>query len=113
MSSGQVLPGIAMFESTAEFRKFVAEKGERLRKWSYEDLRSLAPPNEYVRFSGRRGIVSVIVEECPDDRLRIVVQGFLDGRLLRGVKSVGLDGFYKHRDGAVSPMAHEEFYDYD
>ncbi len=101
-------------ESTRRFRQLVDQKGRDLRKLSYDEILKLAStPTEEVEFSGRRGTISLIVEECPGERLKVIVQGFLNGRLLRFVKSVGLDGFYKHRDGSVGPMEPEEFYDYD
>ncbi len=41
------------------------------------------------------------------------MQGFLDGRVLRFIKSVGLDGFYKNKDGSVVAMEDEELCSYD
>ena len=48
----------------------------------------------------------------PDGNLRVVIQGFMKARFVPG-KHVALDGFYKHRDGTVTPMPNEEFYEFD
>ena len=101
-------------DSTRQFRELILQKGRELRNLSYNALLRLTDaPNEQVEFSGRRGTISLIIRPCSDERLQVVIQGFLDARLISSVKSVGLDGIYKHRNGTVSPMEHKEFYDYD
>jgi hypothetical protein len=60
-----------------------------------------------------KGSISVIVEHCKEERVKVVVQGFLDGSWFAMLKHVALDGFYKCRDGSVVEMRGEEFYRYD
>jgi len=65
-------------ESTKQFRELILQKGQALRNLSYDALLALAnTPTERVEFSGLRGAISLIVEPCPDDRLRVVDSGFL------------------------------------
>ena len=93
----------------------VDARGRELRAIPYERLLSLAAVSENVEINGRPGQINVIVEPYSENRVRIVIQGFLDWRLL-GVTifaTVALDGFYKRSDNSVSPMPDEEFYGYD
>jgi hypothetical protein len=97
----------------ASFRKVVEERGARLRGLSFGELQRAADtPTEKLTVDSRAATISVIVESCDGDKLRVVVQGFMKARFLPG-KHVALDGFYKHRDGTVSPMRDDEFYGYD
>jgi hypothetical protein len=101
-------------DSTRQFRKLIFQKGQELRSLSYDTLLKLVDtPTEQVELSGRRGTIDLIIEPCSGERLRVVIQGFLHARLIPLVKSVELDGFYKHQNGTVSLMEHKEFYDYD
>jgi hypothetical protein len=101
-------------DSAEQFRELILHKGRELRELSYDTLLALVDtPEERVELSGRLGTIALIVEACHDDRVRIVVQGFLARRLIPFAKSVCLDGFYKHRNGTVTQMDDKEFYDYD
>jgi hypothetical protein len=102
-------------KSGRALEKLVDARGHELRSHTYERLLVLEAPRERVEINGRRGTIAVIVEPCSDDRIRIVVQGFLAWSLLGVVvfSQVALDGFYKHRDNSVTPMKDKEFYDYD
>ena len=97
------------------FQTLVDARGRQLRAHTYEHLLVLDLPQEEVQINGRRGRISVIVEPCPGDRVRIIVQGFLDWSLLGVVvfSDVALDNFYKLRDNSVAPVPDEEFYGYD
>jgi hypothetical protein len=94
------------------FRQMAMDRGRQLRALPFSSLTGIAgEPSEEVILGTRRGTFSVIVEPCEDGRLKIVVQGFLEGRWL--VKDVALDGFYKHPDGSITEMRDSEFYGYD
>ena len=100
-------------KSLATFRKIVNERGERLRKLTQEELKTLgAKPTEQLFVESRPATIDIIVQSKPDGTLRVVVQGFMEARLIPG-KNVALDGFYKHPDGSVSPMSDKEFYEFD
>ncbi len=60
----------------------------------------------------RPATITIIVQPKADGSLRVVVQGFMKARFVPG-KHVGLDGFYKHPDGNVTPMPQKEFYEFD
>jgi hypothetical protein len=91
----------------------VDERGARLRQLSYEALKALAAaPVEHVMVRSRPATIGIIVLPAADGAIRIVVQGFMKGRLLPG-SNVALDGFYKHPDGSVSAMPDEEFNEFD
>ncbi len=95
------------------FRQMAMDKGRQLRALPFSSLTGIAgEPGEEVILGTRKGTFSVIVEPCEDGRLKIVVQGFLEGRWL-GFKDVALDGFYKHPDGSITEMRNSEFYEYD
>lgn len=68
-------------------------------------------PTQEIEVESRRATISLIVEPPEGNKVRVVVQGFLKNRFLGSM--VAIDGFYKHRNGDVSPMADKEFYDYD
>ena len=99
-------------KSRAAFQEIVNERGTRLREIAFEDLRRMtAVPVENLTVGSRSAKIAVIVEMRPNDRLRVVVQGFLKGRFLPG-DHIALDGFYKFPDGTVVAMPREEFYDF-
>jgi len=88
------------------------ERGERLRRIAFEDLKQLtAEPTQHVTVESRPATIAVIVQPLPSGGLRVVVQGFMKGRFIG--KHVALDGFYKYPDGTVAPMPSEEFYEFD
>ena len=98
----------------AAFRRIVNEKGGSLRKLTFEQLVSLKEaPAENLVVNGRRATIATIVEILDSDRVRVVVQGFMPSRFVRGTHHVALDGFYKSRKGDVAPMRDTEFYGYD
>ena len=81
---------------------------------SLEEIRRLgAEPVERIGVESRAATIGIIVQEMPSGAARVVVQGFMDSRWFRSVKSVALDGFYKHPNGSVGPMPNEEFYEFD
>ena len=100
-------------KSLAAFRLIVDERGERLRQLTFESLKRLTTePIENITVESRPATISIIVQPKPDGSLRVVVQGFMKARFVPG-KHVALDGFYKHPDGTVTPMAANEFYEFD
>jgi hypothetical protein len=99
-------------KSLATFCKIVNERGERLRKLTQEELKTLgAKPTEQLFVESRPATIDIIVQSKPDGTLRVVVQGFMEARLIPG-KNVDLDGFSKNPDGSVSPMSHKKFYEF-
>jgi hypothetical protein len=95
------------------FRQIVNERGERLRGFTFDDLRRLeTTPTEHITVESRPATISLIVQPNPNGSLRVVVQGFMKARFAPG-KHVALDGFYKHPDESVTPMPDEEFYEFD
>ena len=99
-------------KSLATFRKIVDERGKRLRRIAFEDLKQLtAEPTEHVTVESRPATIAIIVQPLPSGGLRVVVQGFMKARFIG--KHVALDGFYKYPDGTVAPMPSEEFYEFD
>jgi hypothetical protein len=97
----------------AWFRDLVQTRGQSLRSRSLVELQALAgSPTEHVSIGSRKGTISIIIEPQGDGSLRVVVQGFMK-TFVRIGSHVALDGFYKHPDGRVTPMANREFYDYD
>jgi hypothetical protein len=101
-------------EDAEAFDQLVKDKGRTLRVIPYERLEAVGnEPTEEIRVGRRKGSISVIVERCNEERVKVVVQGFLDSGYFAMLKRVALDGFYKCRDGSVVEMVSEEFYGYD
>ncbi len=99
-------------KSLAEFRKLVERRCDVLRQLDYNQLRERNDASvEELIFDSRSASITTIVEHMPDNLLRIVVQGFMDGRFIG--KHVALDGFYKNPDGSLGQMPDEEFYEFD
>ena len=98
-----------------EFQRLVDARGAALRALPHEELLAAAyQPTEHVEIRGRGARIGIIVEPRPDGSLRVVVQGFMPVcRLLPGIASVALDGFYKRPDGTVEPMPRDEFCEFD
>ena len=97
----------------AAFREMVSEHGARLRLLTYDALKAYAvAPIEHVMVESRPATIGVIVLPAPGGAIRVVVQGFMKGKLFLG-SSVALDGFYKHPDGTVAVMPDEELSDFD
>lgn len=98
----------------ATFREIVNQRGAHVRSLSFEDLRGLnGAPLEHLILDRRKATIGFIVEPRPDGSLLVVIQGFMDGRLLPFIKNVALDGFYKYPDGRLAPMPQQEFYRFD
>ena len=99
-------------KSLAAFRKIINERGSRLREIAFDDLRQMtAVPVETVTVGSHSAKIAVIVEMRQNDRLRVVIQGFLKASFLPG-DHIALDGFYKLPDQTVTAMPREEFYDF-
>ena len=100
--------------SLATFRKIVDERGAELRRYPFEDLKQhAAQPTETLVVESRPATISIIVQDAADGGIRVVVQGFMSGKLLPCIKNVALDGFYKYPDERVVAMPDEEFYKFD
>jgi hypothetical protein len=100
-------------KSLATFRRIVNERGERLRGCSLGELERLSSqPIEHLTVDRRQATIGVIVQPQSSGGLRIVIQGFMEARLIPG-KHVAIDGFYKLPDGTVTPMSIKEFYEFD
>jgi hypothetical protein len=100
-------------KSLASFKTIVADRGEKLRKLTPEELRKLAAePSEQLTVESRPAQIAIIVQPRPDGSLRVVIKGFMKARVMPG-KHVALDGFYKHSDGTVTAMSNEEFHEFE
>ena len=102
-----------IFKIDEAFQKIVDERGQKLRRLSFDDLRKFKEPTEHIAIKTRHATISILVESRPNNCLRVVVQGFMPLRLFPSIKSVALDGFYKYQDGTVAPMPPKEFYEFD
>lgn len=102
----------------ALLQQIVEERGRGLRSLPYDALEQMVgEPAEVITVQSCPGTIGVIVEaqESPG-MLRVVVQGSLNGRWLPRwlpLAYVAVDGFYKYRDGDVSPMPWHELQNYD
>lgn len=100
------------------FRDLVNERGQRLRSLSFHELerllhRPMSSAGEDLTVGSRRASIETMVERRNDGRLRVVLRGTMQPRLLRFGYHLAMDGFYKHPDGTVSPMPEPEFYEFD
>ncbi|HXM21174.1 MAG TPA: hypothetical protein VN948_07920 [Terriglobales bacterium] len=96
----------------SKFRDIVNERGQRLRKFPFEELKRLGDrPIEHLTVESRPATIGIIVQPLPSGGIRVVVQGFMKAKLLG--QNVALDGFYKYSDETVAPMPDEEFYQFD
>jgi hypothetical protein len=98
------------------FKQLVNERGDRLRRLTFEQLKQLEDkPVEYVIVESHRGRIATIVERemLPSGGIRVVVQGFLKKRLLPMAWNVVLDGFYKYPDQTTAPLTREDKWDFD
>lgn len=88
------------------------QRGAKLRELPFEKLQRLAEaPIEHLSVESNPATIGIIVQSLPDGGIRVVVQGFMQAKLLG--KNVALDGFYKYPDGTVTPMSEEDFYEFD
>jgi hypothetical protein len=96
----------------SKFRDIVNERCARLRKLSFEELARFGEtPIEHLTVESRPATIGTIVQPLPSGGIRVVVQGFIKTKLVG--QHVALDGFYRYPDGAVAPMAKEDFYEFD
>jgi len=92
----------------------VNERGNRLRKLGYDQLKELTDePTEQISIGSRSATISIIVQLLPSDRIRVVVQGFMKGRLVPMIRDVALDGFYKSPDETIAPLTDDDMYKFD
>ena len=87
----------------ARFQSLVKERGNRLRKLAYEQLKRINEPTEWLTIESRPARIATMVQSLPSDGLRVVVQGFIKVRLVPMVYQVSLDGFYKYPDETMAP----------
>lgn len=96
------------------FQEIVDERGQRQRALPFKQLRKLTnEPTEHLTLESRSATIGIIVDPLPSLGIRVVVQGFLSTWPFRGIKRVALDGFHKYPDETISPMAREEFWEFD
>ena len=105
-------------KALATFQQLVNERGERLRGLSFAELerlvrRPMGPVGENVTVDARSATIVTVVERREDGRLRVVLHGTMEPRLLPLGHHVAMDGFYKHPDGTVTPMPERESYEFD
>ena len=99
-------------KSLATFRQIVNERGERLRKLPFEELKRLGDaPIDHLVVESRPATIGIIVQPLPGGGIRVVLQGFMKAKILG--QNVALDGFYKYPDETVVPMPDSEFYQFD
>ena len=97
----------------AAFREMVSERGARLRRLPFLNLKQLADePTERFMVNTRKATIATIVFPLPSGGIQVVLQGFMEHRFMPG-KSVALDGFYKYPDETFAPMQPEDFYSFD
>jgi hypothetical protein len=93
----------------AMFREMVSCRGKKLRALSFGELGLLAnSPVEQLQVGSRSAAIGIIVERKREGELLVVLQGFMEARLLPFVKHVALDGFYKYPDGKVTPLSDQD-----
>jgi hypothetical protein len=91
----------------------VKERGDRLRKLPFAELKELAnQPVEEAVAGSRKATIGIIVRALGSGGLQVVLQGFMEHRLMPG-RSVALDGFFKYPDETLSEMKAEEFWEFD
>lgn len=84
-------------KALSKFREAINDRGERLRKVPFKELKQLVDtPIEHVTVESRPATISIIVHPPPSGGIRVVVQGFMKAKLLG--QNVALDGFYKYSD---------------
>jgi hypothetical protein len=94
----------------------VAERGNLLRKLTYDQLRGLADkPTEYLTIEKRRGKIATYLdkESMPNGAVRVAIQGFLKIRFFPMFSQVAIDGFYKYPDETTSPFTREDEWEFD
>jgi len=98
------------------FQAMISERGDLLRRLTYEQLEQLEDkPVEYIIVESRRGRIARIVQRgmLPSGGIRVVIQGFLKKRFLPMIWNVSLDGFYKYPDETAAPLTREDMWEFD
>jgi hypothetical protein len=93
-----------------KFREMVNSRGASLREMPFAQLKD-STAFEELTVDSRRATIATIVLPLGSGGIQVVVQGFMDTRLVG--KHVALDGFYKYPDETIAPMSAEDFYDFD
>src|ERR1700716_1432773 len=69
-------------KALSRFREIVDERGQRLRTVPFEELKVLGDtPIEHLIVGSRPATIGIIVQPLPGGGVRVVVQGFMRGRL--------------------------------
>jgi hypothetical protein len=111
-SAASSIPMRTFQKSLGSLREIVNARGNHLRSLGYHELQRLTDSTiEHVIVDSKPATIATIIEPMADNALRVVVQGFVNARLLG--KHVALDGFYKYPDGIVKSMPEDEFFDFD
>jgi hypothetical protein len=101
-------------KALSKFRDIVSERGQYLRKLPFEELKRLGgSPAEHLIVESRPSAIGIIVRSAPSGGIKVVVQGFMNARVVPLLKHVALDGFYKYPDETITPMPDEEFSEFD
>jgi len=91
----------------------VEQRGSRLRRFSFAELKGLADePLEHVVVESREATIGTMVLPSPGGGIQVVIQGFMKHRFMLG-QSVAIDGFHKYPDDTVSEMKAEEFWKFN
>jgi len=95
------------------FQSLVNERGKRLRRAAFQELKQLAnAPAEYIIVDSRSAIITIIVQPSQaSGGIRVVVQGRMKKRLFGWLVSV--DGFYKYPNGTLAPLTREDLLEFD
>jgi hypothetical protein len=97
----------------AKFEIMVNERGYQLRRLTYEQLKQLEKPTEYIMVESQRATIATIVTPVASDEIRVVVKGCLKKRFWPMIYSVALDGFNKFSDETIVPLAREDLREFD
>jgi hypothetical protein len=99
--------------ASTEFDLYCENKLVELRDLSFETLAHMDGKVLNWKSNGRSGTIAIAVEHVDDQTVRVILKGHLPLRLLPFMKHVFVDGFRKHRDGAVELVSKEEVDYYD
>lgn len=96
----------------AELMRFVVlERLQLLRQRSYAELQALPEETaEDVTIEDRQVPITVSIRPVASERLRVVVQGWVESRFAG--TSVFTDGFLKKKDEGIEPMGERDFEEY-
>jgi hypothetical protein len=95
-------------KSLATLRRIVDERGETLRKMSFNELTQPGIVSiEDLTVDSRPATIWIHVQPMPDGGVLVVVRGSMKARFIP-VRHLALDGFHKDPDGRVAAMEDEE-----